>query len=79
MSAHRRSVHVDATFHWRTLAEVAPDLGVMQQPANGAQPETPMALMFVDPGGEETHIYVFAETGRQALIAALTGGIVVPK
>ena len=79
MSASKRFIHPGADFHWQPLAKLIPDVGVQMAPgANGGEPEVPMGLMFVDNDDQETHVYLFSEAGRKALVAALTGGVALP-
>jgi hypothetical protein len=73
MAGLKRTVHPQSNIVWAELKTLAPDIEIQ------IEGETePMALGMVDPDGE-THVYVFSETGREALLRQLTGGIVVPK
>lgn len=81
MAGFRRTIHPVANFVWGRTADLFPDLQLQSSPlanGSGGEPVDAMALAFTDPQDGETHIYVFAEEGRKKLIAALTGGIVVP-
>lgn len=72
-----RKVHMVSNIEWGPIDRFAPDLGIRTEPTNGGEPETPKALCFRDPDAE-THVYIFSEEGRVALIRQLTGGLVVP-
>lgn len=74
MASLVRAIHVQANIRWAKLNLVAPDVGLRFDGTD----EEPMALAFTDPDGE-THIYVFTDEGKRALLAQLTGGLVVPK
>lgn len=79
MAGFTRKVHMVSKFEYGSIDQVAPDLGIRSQPdGNGGGGEAPKALWFTDPDGE-THVFVFSDEGRQALIKKLTGGLVVPK
>jgi len=73
MAGITRTVHPQSNFFWRPLAEAAPDMNLQ----GGDPGNPPMALVFVDPD-VETHVFVFGEDGRQALLKALTGGVIIP-
>jgi hypothetical protein len=79
MAGITRTIHPVSNFVWAPLAKIAPDMQLSPAPGgNGHSPDDPpQGLLFVDPDGE-THIFVFGEEGRQKLLAALTGGIVLP-
>lgn len=77
MAGITRKVHMVSNVEWGPIDRFAADLGIRNQPENGGDPEQPKALCFADPDGE-THVYIFNEDGRKALIRQLTGGLVVP-
>jgi hypothetical protein len=72
------TLHPGAGHKFGRAGEVLPDFNIRAQPAgNGEGPVEPWILAFVDPDGE-THAYVFDDAGKQNLVAALTGGVVLP-
>ena len=75
-----REYFVGGPVHVQDMEIVANYLvGVQMAPGvNGGEPEVPMGLMFVDNDDHETHVYLFSESGRKALVAALTGGVALP-
>jgi hypothetical protein len=79
MAGLTRKVHLVSQFEYGSIDKVAPELGIRQQAdGNGDKQVAPDALWFTDPDGE-THVFVFSEDGRKALIAKLTGGLVIPR
>jgi hypothetical protein len=72
-----RIVHPRANFVWGRIGELVPDLKVGAVDEQG-QPVEFHALALTDPDGE-VHVYLFNEEGRQKLVAALTGGVVITK
>jgi hypothetical protein len=68
-----RTIHPAASFFWRPLAEIAPDLQIAAiDPA-----DPPMGLLMLDQDGS-IEVYVFNEDGRKKLVEALTGGVILP-
>lgn len=78
MAGITRKVHMVTSVEWGPVDRFAPDLGIRLETENGGEPEAPKALRFLDPDGE-AHVFMFDESGRQALIKQLTGGLIVPK
>jgi hypothetical protein len=78
MAGFTRTVHPQANFEWRKLAELAPDVIITPNvPEAEQQAAEVMGLAFIDPDGE-THIYVMTDEGKGNLIRKLTGGVVLP-
>lgn len=83
-----RNVYPTADFNWGTAKEFCPDLNITATDPNGppgltngseGKPEEMMALAFTTSGNDvEAHIFLFNKAGKEKLLAALTGGIIVP-
>jgi len=77
MAGFVRKVHPQAQIKWGPVKELVPDLEVTAQSMNGAGAAEVWALAFIDPDGE-THVYLLDGGGKSALIAQVTGGVVLP-
>lgn len=84
MAAIGLHIHPQANIRWGKLEEIAGNIVTFHStapgtPENGQPPEPiePHALAMTDPDGE-VHVYVFTDEGKQALLSALTGGVIVP-
>lgn len=73
-----RTVHLNTIHRFGTLREIAPDvqLGVLGPDGQPVDAADMKALVFVDEDGQ-ADVFVLDEDGRQKLIEALTGGILV--
>jgi len=58
------------------VSVLAPDLGLKATRDDGEDVEL-RALQLADTDGE-THLFVFDDGGREQLLKAITGGIVIP-
>lgn len=72
-------VHQESSFLYGPVEDMVGmfDIKVSATAENGGAPEQPKGLAFVDSDGE-SHVYILSESGRQKLVAQLTGGIVLP-